>query len=180
MATVKYTNLDLKLNKSTKKITYNGQEIEVLQYLPIEEKESLINITLQESKEGNIYNSVKKDIFFHMNLVFAYTNITFTDKQRQDIGGLYDKLTCSGLLEEILNNIPESEYQTLYSYFEELEEDKIKYDNTILGVVKQWISDIPKNTKEMEEIVKNFNPENFQAVLDFAKAANGNRDISTD
>lgn len=178
MAKLAYSKLKLKEKEEVKTISFNDNEIEILQYLPVADKYSLVNITLQESKEGIIYHSVKKDMFFHLNLVFMYTNLSFTDKQKEDLEGLYDALTSSGLMTEIIKNIPEDEYNTLYSYFNEQEENLLKYDNTLLGTLKGWINNMPKNMEDMQDIVKNFKPEDFQSVIDFAKAANGNRDIN--
>lgn len=172
-----YTKLKLKIKEEIKTITFNDNEIEVIQYLPIADKYSLINITLQQSKEGIIYHSVKKDMFFHLNIVFMYTNLSFTEKQKEDIEGLYDALVSSGLMEEIIKNIPEDEYNTLYAYFNEQEENLLKYDNTLLGTLKNWINKMPQDMEEMQNIVKNFKPEDFQSVIDFAKSANGNREI---
>ena len=172
-----YSKLKLKNNTKIKTISFNNNDIEILQYLPIADKYSLINITLQQSKEGIIYHSVKKDMFFHLNLVFMYTNLSFTDKQKEDIEGLYDTWVDSGLMEESIKNIPEDEYNTLYTYFNEQEENLLKYDNTLLGTLKNWINEMPKNMEEMQNIVKNFKPEDFQSVIDFAKSANGNREI---
>ena len=50
MAKVSFTNLKLKMNKEIKEISFNNTKIEVLQYLPIEEKYDLVMITLQQAK----------------------------------------------------------------------------------------------------------------------------------
>lgn len=178
MAKVPFTKLKVKPNEEVKTIIFNDNEIEILQYLPVAEKYSLINITLQEAKEGMIYHSVKKDLFFHLNLVFMYTNINFTDKQKEDLLGLYDLLVTSGLMEQILENIPDEEYETLYNYFNEQEQDLLDYNNTLVGTLKNWIESIPENMDKMQSIVKDFDPENFKAVLDFATSANGGRSIN--
>ena len=64
MAKVSYANLKLKVNTDIKKI--EGTEIEVLQYLPIDEKYSFINIVLQQSKIDGIYKRVNCTIVFYM------------------------------------------------------------------------------------------------------------------
>ena len=62
MIKTSYANLKLKVNTEVKSVDYNGNVIEVLQYLPIDDKYSLINITLQKAKEGSIYNPLKIDM----------------------------------------------------------------------------------------------------------------------
>ena len=170
MAKTTYASLKLKTDTSVKEIEFNGSKIEVLQYLPIDDKYSLVNITLQKSKDGSIYHPLKKDMYFHLNLVYLYTNLSFTDKQREDESKLYDTLQSSGLLNLILENIPEEEYETLYSFIEEYERDILNYQNTIAGIIANLIESLPARAEEMQKIVDNFNPENFQEVLNFAKA----------
>ena len=177
MAKISYTSLKLKTDTSVKTIDFNNVKIDVLQYLPAEEKYDMLNITLQKSREGSIYNPLKKDMFFHLHLVYMYTNINFTEKQREDEAKLYDSLASSGLLTMILENIPEDEYDMLYTYLYELEETVITFKNTIGGVLQDVINNLPIKAEEMQNIVNNFDPAKFQNVLDFAKAANGGREV---
>ena len=41
------------------------------------------------------------------------------------------------------------------------------------------INNLPKNAEAAAKIVEQFNPERFKAVVDFARYANGGRDINT-
>lgn len=170
MAKITYASLKLKTDNTVKEINFNDSKIEVLQYLPIDDKYSLINITLQKAKEGAIYHPLKKDLFFHLNLVYSYTNLSFTEKQREDESKLYDTLESSGLLEQIIAAIPEKEYDTLYSMIEEYENDILNYQNTIAGTLNNIIENLPLRAEEMQNIVNNFDPEKFQNVFNFAKA----------
>ena len=177
MIKTSYANLKLKVNTEVKSVDYNGNAIEVLQYLPVDDKYSLINVTLQKAKEGSIYNPLKKDMYFHLNLVYMYSSLTFTDKQREDESKLYDTLVSNGLMDLIIEAIPESEYTILYSYLDEQETDILTYKNTFSGAVSEIIENLPLRAEEMQTIVNTFDPEKFQNVLDFAKAANGGREI---
>ena len=177
MAKVSYASLKLKTNTEVKTFDYNGNTIEVLQYLPMTDKYDMINITLQKSKEGSIFNPIKKDMFFHLHIVYLYTNLNFTDKQREDEAKIYDTLASTGLLTSILENIPESEYEILYDYLEELERVTLKYKTTIGGIIQDIVDTLPIRAEEMQKIVENFDASKFQNVLDFAKAANGGRTI---
>lgn len=177
MEKVTFASLKLKNKIETEKFDFEGKTIEVLQYLPIEDKYNLVNITLQESKEGSIYNPVKIDWFFHLNLVFMYSNITFTEKQREDLAKLYDNLCSNGLMEAIISKIPDTEYQTLFGYIESLIDDTLNYRNSVGGVISEVVQTLPERAEQMSQIVDNFDKEKFQEVINFAKAANGGRDI---
>ena len=177
MTKTTYASMKLKVNTETKEIDFNGNKIEVLQYLPIDDKYSLLNITLQKAKEGAIYNPLKKDMFFHLHLIYMYTNLVFTDKQREDESKIYDTLVSNGLLDKVLEAIPDTEFDTLYSYLNEQEKIILTYKNTVGGVITEIIDNLPLQAEQMQKIVDNFDPQKFQNVLDFAKAANGGREI---
>lgn len=177
MANVTYASLKLKNEVKIESFDFEGHKIEVLQYLPIEDKYSLVNITLQKAKEGAIYNPVKIDWFFHLNLIYMYSNITFTEKQREDEAKLYNALVTNGLRDAIIEKIPESEYQTLFSYIDTLMQDTLTYKNSISGSIAEIVQTLPERAEQMSKIVDNFDKDKFQEVINFAKAANGGRDI---
>ena len=85
MAKVSYASLKLKTNTEIKEIKWEDKVIEVAQYLPINDKYDLIMVTLQKAKEDILYNPVKLDMYFHLHLVYMYTNLSFTDKQKEDL-----------------------------------------------------------------------------------------------
>lgn len=173
MSKITYSSLKLKNNIDKKIVKFEDKEIEVYQFLSIDDKYALVNISLQEAKEGSIYNPVKLDMFFHLNLVYMYTNLSFTDKQRENQSKIYDELVTNGLMNEIISKIPESEYNTLYNYIQDLIKDTYEYKNTISGIITELIESLPVKAEEMQKIVDNFDPQKFQNVFDFVKAANG-------
>lgn len=174
---ITYASLKLKINTDVKTFKYGDNEIEVLQYLPIEDKYDLINIALQKAKDGNIYNPVKLAAYFHLYIVMLYTNITFTEKQKEDLFKLYDCLDSNGIINKVLMNMPDGEYDELYHYLKDTMKDKIHYDNTILGVINNVIESLPLQADEIQKIVDNFDEEKFQNVLNFAKEANAGRPV---
>lgn len=174
---VSYTNLKLKINKEVNTITFNDNSVEILKYLPISDKYDLITATLQKSFEEGVYNPVRLDMYFHLNLVYLYTNINFTEKQREDEEKLYDVLKSSGLLDEILKNIETQEYNDLYEYLQDSLEIQQEYKKSFISVLSTFIDNVPKQMEEALKIVDEFDPEKFGAVTDFAKALNGGRAI---
>jgi hypothetical protein len=177
MAKVTYASLKLKANTDIVEIKYNDANITVLQYLPFEDKYSLIMSAVKNALENGIYNPLKLDMFFHLYLVYLYTNISFTDKQREDEAKLYDTLKSTGLMDEVIKAIPESEYTTLYTYLEEVTKYQAKYNRSVVSLVQSLINDLPAQAQAAMDIVNTFDKEKYQNVIDFAKAANGGRAI---
>lgn len=177
MAKISYTNLKIKTNTENKKIIFNENEIEVLQYLPILAKDDLISITLQKSYENNIYNLLKTDMYFHLFIVYMYTNINFTDKQRENEEKLYDNLKSSGLLEKVIEQIPQQEYDTLIKLLYQQMEKNMEYNLSFSGVVNSFINKMPIGAEAAMNLVNSFDPTKFQNVIDFAQKLNGGRKI---
>lgn len=183
MSKISYASLKLKPSIQTKTFTWgegeDKKEIEVSQYLSIGNKIDLIDITLQKAREENLYNVTKLDMYFHLHLVYMYTNIYFTEKQKEDEEKIYDALESSGMLTEIIKNMNVEEYNDLWDKIIETTENQLKYNTTAAALVKSLIDDLPTNAKIAMDVVNNFDPDKFKAVKEFAEAANGNRDIVT-
>ena len=177
MSKITYSSLKLKLKDEIKEIDFNGNKIEVKQYLSINDKIDLVDITLQKAKENRLYDPLKVNMYFHLNLIYLYTNISFTDKQREDEMKLYDILDSNGLINAVIAAIPENEYEDLLNKTSEKIDNELKYHTTTAAILDKVIDDLPKNADLAANIVDNFNPEKYQAVIDFAKAANGNRNV---
>lgn len=178
MSKVSYLNLKLKTDTSTETIDWNNNSIEIKQYLPIEEKYNLVMVTLQEAKESNIYNPLKIDLFFHLNLVYMYTNINFTEKQKEDASKLYDNLISSGLLAQIISKIPTEEYDMLYTYLENIKNDLDKYGQSFKAILDAIINELPEKASEAMKILESFNPEDYKSVIAFAKASNNGNPVA--
>ena len=177
MAKVSFANLKLKVENEIKTFDFNGEKIEVNQYLPINDKYDLVMITLQKSREDNIYNELKLDMYFNLHLVYMYTNLNITDKQKEDEGKLYDILETNGFFDKMMEVFNEDEYNDLLSYIEKQKEDELKYNTTAAALVRSIIQDLPAQAEAMQDILNNFDKDKYQEVINFAKAANGGRDI---
>lgn len=179
MAKVSYANLKLKVDKSIDTFIFQGQTIEILRYLPIEEKYDLIMITLQKAEENGIYNPLKIDIYFHLYLIYMYSNLSFTDKQKEDELKLYDCLKSNGFVYQFMNCINDEEYNYLFEMMQDTINNYTEHRLSTSAVVQSLIEDLPHNAKVAADIVDSFDKEKFKEVIDFATAANGGRSIVT-
>lgn len=176
---VSYTNMKLKVNTQVNTFEFAGQKIDVLKYLPAKDKYDLLMITLQKAMEQGTYNDFLVTVYFELNLVYMYTNISFTEKQREDEFKLYDTLKSNGFFELFFKAFNEDEYNELYSHLNSIQEDSIKYRTSIASALNNFIDNLPKNAEAAAKIVQKFDPNQYKAVVDFARAANGGRDIKT-
>lgn len=176
---VSYANMKLKTDTSVKTFEFGGQKVDVLQYLPAQDKYDLLMITLQKSLEDNIYNEFKLNLYFELHLVYMYTNISFTEKQREDEFKLYDTLKSNGFYEKFFQVINEDEYNELFEQLNAIKNASFKNKRSVTGLIGEFINDLPANAEAAAKIVESFDPEQYKAVVDFARYANGGRDINT-
>ena len=174
---ISYANMKLKPVNTTHDFVFNGNTIKILDYLSIEDKYDLIMITLQKSLENGYYNPLKIDMYFHLNLIYLYTDINFTDKQREDENKIYDTIKSNGLLDAFLEAFDENEYNELFSILEDTKNEILDYKHSTSALIQSLINDLPKQAEAVQKIVDNFDKEKYQNVIDFAKAANGGREI---
>ena len=122
-------------------------------------------------------NVRRKNVNSNLHLIYLYSNLSFTEKQKENETKLYDALVSNGFLDLFLSNICETEYNELIKYMNDLTEIISKYRNSITSIIRGFIDDLPGNAEAALGFMNNFDPEKFQFVMDFAKAANGGRDI---
>ncbi len=141
MAKIALTKLGLKPNTEIKTIEWNGQNIEVKQYLPIEAKLDLISDIANKSLDDNpYYNPARIKIFIRLEIILAYANINTTDKQREDIFKLYD-MFAGELGDKIIEAIPVSEYNFIKSTTWDIIEGIYKYRNSAMGIMENIVAD---------------------------------------
>lgn len=177
MAKVTFTSLKLKAKEESSNIVVNGQTIEVKHSISSKDKYDLIMITLQESLEDKVYNPFKLDIFFALNVVYLYTNLSFTDKQKEDATKLYDILNSNGVIDMIIKEIPKEEWDELYNAMISTKNEYVKWSQSAAGMIDNVIKDLPATLNEASETLDNFNLQEYQDVISFAKSVNGDNPV---
>ena len=152
------TKLNLKKNTNIIPVEWNNQIIEVKEYLPIQEKLDLIGRIVNLSLDDNNFaNPMRIDIFTTVELMYAYTNINFTDKQKEDFLGLYDLLVSSGLYRRVIQEFG-SDYNYITESVQAVINEVYKYKDSVLGIL-QAVSEDYKNVNldatEIEEKLAN-------------------------
>ena len=136
MAKIGFTKLGLKVKENVKTLVFNDQEIEVKQYLPIGEKMEMISDIINScSEEEKFYNVGKIEVFFVIETIIHYTNIKFTEKQKEDIYKLYDLLVSSELKNAVFGLIPEEELDFIHYVIKKTIKSIYKYTNSIYGLL---------------------------------------------
>ena len=166
MAKVSFTKLGLKKKEEIKNITINDQVIEVKQYLPISDKINIITNVIENSADDNNFaNPVKVEVFANLEIMYAYTNISFTDKQKEDPTKLYDLLEENGIIAEVIAAIPENEYALLLGWIDETIEAFYTYRNSVMGIMEQISEDYSNLSLDATEILQKLaDPQNLELL----------------
>ena len=166
MAKVSFTKLGLKVNQDIVCLDFNEQSIEIKQYLPVNDKLELIsNVINAAHEENNFANPVKISVFTTLEIMYAYTNINFTDKQKEDVAKLYDLIVSSGLYSTILEAIPDNEYCDLINAIKKSIDAIYAYQNSVMGILDTISSDYSNLNLDASEIQKKLADPNNMALL---------------
>ena len=157
MAKVSFTKLGLKKNEEVGILHINEQDIEVKQYLPINEKLELISSVINSAAdENNFSNPVKENVFLTLEILYHYTNINFTDKQKEDPVKLYDLVVSSGLVNKVTDLIPEEELDEVINGVAQSVKAIYAYRNSVLGIlateIQQKLAD-PDNMALLKQVL---------------------------
>ena len=169
MAKIAFSKLALKKQEEIKTINIGNNVIEVTQYLPANDKLALISrvVNLSHDSDNNFPNPVKVKIIRTLEIIYAYTNLSFTDKQKEDIGKLYDLLDSNGVVTAIISQIPGDEYDCVISGINDTIDAVYKYQNSVLGIldtIGQDYSNLELDAQKLQE--KMNNPENLALLKD--------------
>ena len=169
MAKIAFSKLEIKkVNNEVKNIQFNDIEIEVKQYLPIQDKLNIIGNAINNAADNNRFaNPIKIDMYLALEIVFAYTNINFTDKQKEDVPKLYDLFVSSGLLNEIYAVIPKSELDMLHYNAMRIAELMYNQMNSVYGIMENIANDYSEVGAQAADIEQKIsNPNNLTFLKD--------------
>ena len=168
MAKVTFTKLALKKKEEVKNIKINDIDIEVKQYLPVNDKLDLIARVISGAHdENNFPNPIKIEVIGSIEIIMAYTNITFTDKQKEDIAKLYDILDSNEVIDQVIAAIPEDEYNFLIEGIDETVNAVYAYQNSALGILDTISQDYSNLNLDATEIQKKLaDKDNLSLVRD--------------
>lgn len=159
MAKVSFTKLNKVKSLPIVKINLEDQEILVEQYLPLEDKVDLITSVIEQSGNGEegFFNIVKLEAYFIIEMIRAYTNISFTEKQLEDTTKLYDAIKLNGIWVAVMNAIPAEEREYVWDNILALAKEITTYNNSVLGILKAISNDRDALNFDVTEIMDKLN-----------------------
>ncbi len=173
MAKVPFSKLQASVNGCDAQISYtnkSGEEIkyEVKHYLPLKDKLELVSNIINNSIDDNgFYNPMRVKMYMVLETVYAYTNLSFTEKMKEDPFKLYDILVSTGIFNDIIKVIYNKDWEEIQENVWNTIESIYKYKNSIMGILdtlKEDYSSLDFNATEIQQ--KLADPENMQLLKD--------------
>ncbi len=163
MAKLAFSKLGLKPNTNCGIITHNDLTIEVKDYLPVNDKLTLIGNVINSAIDDNgYYNEGKVRVFFVLEVIDAYTNLTFTDKQKEDPCKLYDLIVGNELWIKVWDMMLASEKDYLETCLRETIKSIYEYKNSVMGILDIVAQDYSNMNLDATNIQKALgDPENL-------------------
>ena len=173
MAKVPFSKLQASINGCDTQISYinkAGEEIkyEVKHYLPIKEKLELVSRIINQSIDDNgFYNPMRVKLYMTLEVVYAYTNLSFTEKMKEDPFKLYDILTSTGIFREIVDVIRENDWKEIQENVWSTIKNIYDYRNSVMGILENVVADYNNLNFDATEIqTKLADPENMALLKD--------------
>ena len=138
MAKISLTKLNKIKSLEPIDIKIGEETISVVQYLPLEKKLAIMQNIIEQAgnNEEGFYNIVKLTVFYTIEMLRAYTNISFTEKQLEDPQKLYDIIILNKIWDTIKQSIPEDEVNYIWENTCALAREITDYNHSALGILK--------------------------------------------
>lgn len=171
MALINYSDLELKQFTNKENIILNiyGKEVQIVPYLSIQDKYDLIMGALHKSYDNGIYNDIILKMYFELHIIYLYTNILFSIEDRADEIALYDTLVKSGVMQTVLEAIPETELVLLERLINNVRHNLELKNNSVTGAISNFVDVLPKKLEKLMPLLEKINFANIQEAVEKMK-----------
>lgn len=168
MAKIPFSKLNVKIDNGVSILHWEGYEIEVKKYLPMNDKVEMIGKIINLSADDNgYYNPLQIKVYLTLETIYNYTNISFTEKQKENILKLYDTVLSSGLFGKVVELIPEDEWKDLHSTVWHTISNIYEYKNSVMGILDTVKSDYSNLNLDASTIQSKLaDPQNMELLKD--------------
>jgi len=158
MAKVPFSKLQAKVDGGATSVFYYnlaGEEVyyEVKHYLPFKEKLELVSNIINKSIDDNgFYNPMRVKFNMVLEITYAYTNLSFTEKMKEDPFKLYDILVSTGIFTDIVDVIREKDWQEIQENVWSTINNIYQYNNSVMGILDTLKADYDNLNFDATEI----------------------------
>ena len=120
-----------------------------------------------QKDDNNFINDAKLSMFMDLEMVYRYTNINFTDKQKEDPAKLYDLLASSGFMQDVFTVMPQNEYKSIAVWLNKIASNIYEYRNSVYGVLDAMSKDYSNLELDATKLAQEIgDPESLTLIKD--------------
>ena len=135
-------------------IEINGKKVLVEQYLPLEKKAAMIERILANSvDETGFISPVRLAVFFRLEIVRCYSNISITDKMMEQPEKLFDQLVMNKVIGAVSCGMPTEEWEHVEKSVNKCAKAVQAYQNSFVGVMKMINKDYDATKLNVDELM---------------------------
>lgn len=132
--------------------------VRVIQYLPIDGKSNLVQYVVNAAIDNNTgcFSPVRVNVYYAIGVMRAYCGVHFDDDQ--NVAEAYDLLESTGILDRVMEAIPEGERNYMENLINDTIEDIARYNSSLVGMLNAMNQDatgLDESLKKILEQVKN-------------------------
>lgn len=181
MAKVAFSKLKCKINNAEVPVKIGEETVLVKQYLPIQDKLALIGrvISVAYEEDYTFSNPIKRKMLQDFEVFVTYTNLSFTDKQLEDFIKIYDTIASTGILDQVLQAIPEKEYFIIDNGVNDIVEAIYAYQHSFLGILDTLKTDYNETELDVNKLTNQLKQPEFANLIKDIVPLLGLNDLST-
>ena len=123
---------------------------------------SIINLSVDDL---GFYNPLKIKVYLTLEVLYHYTNLTFSEKMKENEMKLYDMVVGSGLFAQISAAISQEEWNELTQSVETTIAKIYEYKNSAVGVLEAISQNYNEATMDLENIQNLLNDPSSMGML---------------
>jgi hypothetical protein len=171
MAKVPFSKLQAGIDGQVSQISYKDKSekevcYEVKHYLPFRDKLEMITKIINQSVDDNgFYNPMRVKLYTVLEVIYAYTNLSFTEKQKEDPFKLYDLLISTGIFMDVLKEIAEHDWADIQDSIKTTIDNIYNYRNSVMGILEAVSADYSDLNLDADILAdKVLNPESLATL----------------
>lgn len=172
---VDYEKMILKHHPVIETIDYYDYLINVFTEIPYDQHLEMLDAILAGAAEGTGYNPILLNYYTTFYITKYHTEIQFNDDE--DVVLAADELLNTELFDMIIKAMGKERYEAILADVDALAKYRTEEHRTATYTMTNLIKEVASGIGQMKDMVNEFDPEKYQAVIDFATAANGGRPI---
>lgn len=149
---MEYSKLNKDVASGLKQVSYLSGIINVKTFVPLEEQNELIlDVINGSSGDNRYYNPVQLDALLPVFMLFHYTDIEFTEEEKEDPIAIYNALEPTGLL-DVMRELPN--YNFLSNSMYKMIDMLYGYQNSAVGILEALTFQASQTDSNLTEIVE--------------------------